>query len=182
MKAQNPHTSSSYGSVSQCLHWLTVFLIFVQIAMGFGFDLLPGAWKESASALHQSLGMATLLVIAFRIFWRLSAVQPQPLAMPKLQQIAAGLTHFALYALCLAMPVCGWLTVSAFGRDTPFFGILSFPPLIEKDRMTAIFLREAHEAGAWILCGLIVLHVGAALYHHIIVKDGILRRMLPTKK
>jgi len=91
---------------------------------------------------------------------------------------ASNLLHLALYVLLLAMPLGGWLILSAAGKNIPFWG-LSLPPLVSPDKGLAEFIEEIHETAGKVGYFLIGLHAAAALYHHYVLKDTVLARMMP---
>lgn len=138
--------------------------------------------REAMKALHFMLGLSVLLLVGLRIYIKFTSVTP--IIMPGLspaQYFAAKLGHFALYALMIAMPVLGWLMLSAAAKPIPFFG-LALPALISENKALAKSLKEIHETIGVIGYYLIGIHVLAALYHHHIRKDNTLTRILPLKK
>ena len=171
-----------YGNISQCLHWLMAFLLAGMLALGFLLDMIPGNWKPAALDLHKSIGITLLGLAALRLWWRLSENQPAPLAsIPAAQAHIAQLMHKLLYALMLAMPLSGWAMTSAFGRPVRFFGII-MPDLVRRDREIGLFFKHLHGYIAYGLLTMIVMHAAAALYHHFILKDEMLNRMLARRK
>jgi len=103
-------------------------------------------------------------------------IQPAP---PKWQNLFAKLMHVALYALMIGMPIMGWLALSAEGRVVSFFG-MHLPQLVNESKSVADWAKELHETGGTIGYFLIGLHAAAALFHHYVVRDNTLRRMLPS--
>jgi cytochrome b561 len=120
-----------------------------------------------------------LVLLVARVIVRLmsaaSHIEPKP---PKWQTIFASWTHVALYAWMVAMPLLGWLTISAEGKMVSFFG-LELPQLISASESVADWTQELHEGGGTVGYFLIGLHAAAALFHHYVVRDNTLRRMLP---
>jgi cytochrome b561 len=102
--------------------------------------------------------------------------------MSQLQQVAATIFHFALYALMFLIPLSGWLMSSAKGFQTVWFGVLPIPDLLPKDKVVGDALKEVHETLNKLLIGVIVVHVIAALKHHFIDKDDVLKKMLPSRR
>ena len=102
--------------------------------------------------------------------------------MPKLLQFAAHAGHALLYVLMLAIPLSGWLMSSAKGFQTVWFGVLPIPDLIAKDKETGDLLANVHLGLNLLFVAVLAGHVGAALKHHFIDKDDILRRMLPQRR
>lgn len=178
------NTHSHYGSLSIALHWLMFLLMAAVYATIELRELFPKGSdpRETLKALHFMLGLSVLLLLALRIYARISA--PSPIIVPApspAQQFAAKLGHLALYGLMLAMPILGWLLLSAAAKPIPFFG-LELPPLIGENKGLAKTLKEIHETIGVIGYYLIAGHVLAALYHHHIEKDNTLARMLPQRK
>src|SRR5690606_4999356 len=117
-----------------------------------------------------------------RLAWRLYAGAPKPEpGTPLWQNLVASATHWAIYALALAMPISGWLYDSASGlRALKFFGLATVPKLVAPNPDIKDTSHAVHEYGAWLLIALILMHAGAALYHHFIQRDRTLLRMLPA--
>lgn len=162
-------------------HWLIALLIFANLALGWYAHGLPNTpWKFELFTWHKSVGLSVLALAAMRLAWRWTQPRPTlPAHMPGWQRHAAGLSHGALYGLMLAVPISGWLLTSYAGVPVRFAGLFSVPALAQANDA----LREAahgwHFALAWSLLGLALLHVGAALYHALILRDRVLRSMLP---
>lgn len=169
-----------YGAVSQFLHWLTALAVLLMLGLGWGREFAPGPWKPFLIETHKSLGLALLALILFRALWRLMSKPPKlPEGTPFHIELAAQIVHAALYTTLVAMPLSGWAMISAMGRDAWFLGFLKLPGLLDKTPSLVPFLKETHEVIAWALVAFVALHIGGALYHQLILKDGLLRRMLP---
>ena len=138
------------------------------------------AIREGLKTWHFMLGLSVLVLVLFRAVVNFIGIapriQPDP---PKWQKILAKLMHLALYALMISMPILGWLTLSAEGKVVPFFG-LQLPALVEASKSVASWAKEFHETGGTIGYFLIGLHAAAGLFHHYLVRDNTLRRMLPN--
>jgi len=177
----HPQGAVRYSTLSIALHWLMLLLIAAVYASMEFRDLFPKGSdaREMMKTWHFMLGLSVLLLAALRILVRLASpapkIVPEP---PRWQDGAARLMHLALYALMLGLPLAGWLILSAAGKPIPFFG-LELPALLAANRDTAHLLKEIHETAANAGYFLIGLHAAAALYHHYIVRDNTLRRMLP---
>jgi cytochrome b561 len=128
-----------------------------------------------------------LLAVLLRILWRLDHRPPPLPAMPPLERAAAEGTHWLLYGLMLVIPLTGWalVSVSPFNLPTVLYGVMPwphlpvFPDLADKAGVEAV-VKLIHGKLAWALTALIALHAAAALRHHFILRDAVLRRMLPT--
>ena len=168
-----------YGSISRCLHWLMAFLILGMLACGLSLSYLPGDVKPEVIEWHKSFGISLLALAAVRLFWRFFNPPPSlPEALRPWVKIASAISHASLYGLMVAIPMAGWLMSSAFSRPVQLFGLTTLPSLIEKNREWGVFFKNWHSQLAYLLVAFIILHVAAALYHHLVCKDDILRRML----
>lgn len=173
--------SPRYTGTAIVLHWLLALLILAALAWGlYMVDLRLSPWKLKAYAWHKWLGVTIFLLVLARLAWRLTH-QPPPLpaTLPAWQRLLAGISHALLYLLMLAMPLTGWLMSSAKGFQTVYFGVLPIPDLLDKNKILGDALASAHATLAWLLIALLALHVAAALKHHFIDRDDVLRRMLP---
>ena len=176
------NTRERWGAVSQAFHWLIVLLILCLAIVGLTMGELPRTpkyfWVYTA---HKSIGITILALMLLRLAWRLYAGAPKPVpGTPRWQAITASVTHWLLYGLALAMPLTGWLYDSASGlRPFRLFGQWEMPKLSGPNEWLAGRMRDAHELLFWTLVLLVVLHAGAALYHHLFRRDATLSRMLP---
>lgn len=169
-----------YTRTAKALHWLLALLIVGMLGMGLYMESLPfSPQKFQLIQLHKSIGITILMLAAARLLWRFTNPAPMfPEHMPLWQKAAAHLTHTALYALMFAMPLSGFLMSDAAGYHPNWFGI-NVPILMAPNPDLAKTLNWAHGMGANLFWALLAAHVGAALFHHVIVKDNTLRRMLP---
>lgn len=178
------NTDARWGWPSMTLHWAIALLILSLLVLGFVIGELPRSPKYFwVYDLHKSLGLTVLALMLIRLGWRLYAGAPRPEpGTPAWQNLAAHVTHWAIYALALAMPISGWLYDSASGlRALKYFGLVTVPKLTAPDPDIKNFSHAVHEYGAWLLIALILMHAGAALYHHFLQRDRTLWRMLPAK-
>lgn len=176
--------SSAYDPVARAAHWVTVLLVAAEYIVG---SVMPSIhWGTPLGTLikwHLALGSSLLLIVLFRIVWRLTHRPPPPPPMPAWQRQLAGVTHFLLYAALILMPLTGWASASA--RDWPVraFGVLRLPALVPYRAHIGFRLGDVHaDVIYWILLGLITMHVGAALYHRFVKRDSVLSRMLPERR
>lgn len=175
------NTAKRYGVISKTLHWLVVALVITQVVLGKIADDLPnGIEKLATLARHKSIGMLILMLALARIAWRLRSPGPRlPVQMPGWQRAAAGASHGLLYLLIVLQPVSGWLMSSTKNYPVSFFGWFQFPDLVGPNETWHERLEEVHEFLAGAIIALAVLHAAAALYHHFVLRDDVLRRMLP---
>ncbi|MDP3776217.1 cytochrome b [Methylotenera sp.] len=175
------NSNTHYGSVSIILHWLMA-LVFIGVYACIELrELYPKGSdpREALKVWHFMLGLSILLLVAVRLYFKVTS--PTPLISPQPKQwqmISAKLGHLALYALMIGMPVLGWFILSAAGKPIPFFG-LELPALVAKNKELASSLKELHETIGVLGYYLIGIHAIAALFHHYILKDNTLTRMLP---
>lgn len=176
-------TLQTYNAISRLLHWLMAFLILLMLALGWSFGFIHGELKPVLVDLHKSIGITILVLFFARLLVRI-ILPPPPLSeeLPVAMKIGAESAHIMLYTLLLILPLSGWMAVSAMGRPPAFFGLFTMPSLTEKNPEIVPLLKSIHENGAIILALLVVIHGGAALYHHFVRKDETLKRMLPKRR
>lgn len=172
---------SRYGGVAITLHWVVALLILGLLGVGLWMtELKASPFKIQVYGWHKAIGLTVLTLAALRLIWRVTHRPPDlPAAIPRWQRLAAGISHWSLYGLMLAMPLTGWLQNSAAGFPLTWFGLFKVPPLIARDRDAFAFWQDVHQALAYTLMALIALHVAAAIKHHFINRDDVLKRMLP---
>lgn len=176
------NTESRYGSLSIGLHWLMLLIAAVYACIELRGNFPKGSdIREGLKTWHFMLGLSILLLVLLRLaahfIGTVPRIEPDP---PKWQSLFAKLIHIALYALMLGMPLLGWLTLSAEGKLVPFFG-LQLQSLVGESKSVAGLAKELHETGGTAGYFLIGLHAAAALFHHYVVRDNTLRRMLPSR-
>ena len=171
-----------YTKTAKALHWLMAILFFGLLALGFYMHDLPlSPEKLKLYSWHKWAGVTAFLLVWLRLFWRVTHRPPAlPISMPKIMQLAAHAGHLLLYVLMIAIPLSGWLMSSAKGFQTVWFGVLPIPDLIGKHKETGDLLQTLHMGLNLIFVAVIAGHIGAALKHHFIDKDDILKRMLPN--
>lgn len=176
------NTPGRWGSVSQSLHWLIALLILGLGVVGLIMGDLPRTPKYFwVYTMHKSLGVTVLALMLVRLGWRLYAGAPKPVpGTPTWQERLANLTHGLLYLLILAVPLSGWIYDSASGlRPFKLFGLMVMPKLTSPDEELSRLSNTAHEWLFWLLIAVVLVHAGAALYHHMFKRDATLARMLP---
>jgi cytochrome b561 len=175
------NTADRWGAISQLLHWSIVVLIGWMAYLGLTMTDLPnGLDKIRTYALHKSLGLTILALVALRLLWRLYAGAPQPVpGTPPWQARIAGLTHAGIYLLLFAIPISGWVLNSAAGFPLQWFGLFNLPKIAASSPALHESAKQAHELLFWLLILMITAHAAAAFYHHLFLGDATLRRMLP---
>jgi cytochrome b561 len=173
------NTDNSYGIVTKVFHWLLFLMLTFSIVAGNFLASMPkGPEKLQAAGMHKSFGAILLMLILMRFVWKLINVTPKdPQGTTAMQAFMAKAMHWALYVLMFAQPLSGIIMSQAAGYPVSFFGLFDFPMFLDKDPSLAKFAHGMHGT-VWILLVLAVIgHVGAALYHHFIKKDEVLKRM-----
>jgi len=170
-----------YSRVAILLHWVAVVLIVAGAGLGLTMTDLPfSPEKLRYYAWHKWIGISVFLVAALRLAWR-GVVPPPPFpeSMPPVQARAANAVHALLYVLMLAIPISGWLYSSATGVSVSYLNLVPLPNLVPKDKALAGALLIVHQALNATLAAAVLVHVGAAVKHQWIDRDGVLSRMLP---
>jgi cytochrome b561 len=173
----------TYDPVARIAHWLTFLLVAAEFAVGWTMpDIGWGTEPTGLIGVHLVLGGSLLLVILFRLFWRLTHRAPPPLmSLPAWQRWSAGATHIALYALLLIVPLTGLASASAREWPVRAFGLITLPAIVAPHAQIGFKLGDLHsDILSWVLVGAIGLHVLAALYHRFVKRDAVLKRMLPS--
>jgi cytochrome b561 len=175
--------SYRYGATARALHWLTVLLVFTMFALGITMVyLLPDGAAALSHRLyntHESLGVVVLVAMLARLAWRWRhPPAPLPDEVPRLFHLAGHANHVLLYVMLLAQPIIGLLADSAEGIRVVWFEAVPLPLLIGKHEALADILSAAHWYGAVLIALLIGAHIGGALFHAVIRRDGVLQRML----
>lgn len=176
--------AAQYTGTAKVLHWLMALLIIGLFALGqYMSDLSMSPRKLQLYSWHKWVGVTVFMLLLVRVGWRITHQPPAlPEQMSKLQRIASHVGHTALYLLMIAIPISGWLMSSAKGYQTVWFGVLPIPDVLGKDKQLGDALAELHGALNGLLMFIVVIHVLAALKHHFIDRDNILRRILPSSK
>ena len=176
-----PAAPGGYSATAKSLHWLVVVLVLAQFVIAW---LMPGIKRDMPANtlvnLHFSFGVLILVVMAIRLVHRL--LHPVPLFMPQSpawERCAAYATHVAFYWILLIGPELGWASASAHGLPVSVFGIVTLPAIAAPKARWALTAGDIHTYMMWALLCLIALHAAAALFHHFVRHDDVLRRMLP---
>jgi cytochrome b561 len=171
--------STTYTPVAKGLHWLMAAMILGLLALGLYMSDLPlSPQKLTLYSWHKWLGVTVFLLVWLRLAWRITHRPPAlPGSMSSSMKLAAHAGHWTLYGLMIAIPLTGWLMSSAKGFQTVWFGVLPIPDLLGRDKELGALLKEVHETLNGLLMLTLAGHVGAALWHHFVLKDDTLRRM-----
>jgi cytochrome b561 len=169
-----------YGGVAKTLHWLVVCLLVLQFPLGWTMPgVAGGQMPESLVRFHLSIGVTILGAMLLRLAWRLSHPPPSAGELPAWQRCAAGAVHGLLYAVLLAAPAAGWAAASSRGWPIVLFGVFPLPRLPGTGSKLAPVAATAHKYLVSVLLGLIGVHILAVLYHAVVRRDDVVKRMLP---
>jgi len=172
---------TTYDGVAIALHWATAFLVIANFALAQTWDWFAKPTRGLMEDTHMSFGVLLTAVIVARIAWRFIPGHQVSSLEAGWQRIASKATHYVLYALLVAEAGLGFAFRWGAGRPMEFFGV-GIPPLIgEIAKPLRRELREFHEWIGWAIIVIALLHAAAALYHHYVLKDRVLKRMLPGR-
>lgn len=172
-------SSTSFVLAARVLHWLMALLILSMLFIGVGMVASVSERHEWLIRIHKPLGIAILILAVVRLIVRLrNPPPPLPADLPAIQKFAAHASHWVLYALMLILPLVGWAMLSAGGYPVMLSESLRLPPIFPVSATAFAILRHAHALLAILLFLTFLAHLGAALYHGLIRRDGVLRSML----
>lgn len=176
-------SSNRYGITAITLHWLLAVAIVGSFGVGlYMADLPVSPQKLKLFNWHKWAGITILALSTLRLLWRLTHRPPADVPMPAWQQRASHIVHGLLYVLFFAVPLAGWAYSSAAGFPVVVFGVLPLPDFVPVSDSLADALKLVHKAFAFALGMLVLGHVGAALKHHVLDRDGLLLRMWPVRQ
>ena len=181
--AKRPAAASGrFDHISITMHWLTVLLMISQFTSAWLHEAVghDSSLAVAILATHRTMGVLSWIIGLVRLVWRnnFAYLPPFPESMPRLQQSIAKANEYGLYALVFLQPITGLGGVLFHGLPFELF-IWQVPVLLEPNPAIRGLFVEAHEFGAKALLALISLHAGAALFHRLALRDGVLQRMLP---
>jgi cytochrome b561 len=170
-----------YDGVAVALHWTTVALVAILLTTGltvaWGYE---GALKNTLYAVHKAVGLLTFFVVAFRLTRRLlRGTPPLPSSVPATVGRVAGVWHRLLYSALLVMPVTGYVYVVAGGYPVEVLNALGVPPLLDKYMPLSKAAEAVHRTLAFVVIALVAGHTAAVVWHDVVRRDGVMRRMLP---
>lgn len=174
----------AYKPLARFFHWATAILVLLTIPVAIAM-LRPGierAVQDPLFLFHKNIGVVILILVAVRLAYRLlNPPPPLPDSVPQLQRLVAEVTHWALYGLLLAMAISGYIRVTAGGFPLEVFDAIGVPRLAPRSDTLAETAKQIHATLRIPLVGLILLHIGAALYHAMVKRDGVFQRMAPRR-
>ena len=172
-------TRSRYDRVAIALHWLTVALVLSLFALGELWGYAHRPLRHYLVVLHMSLGVLLGLTVAARIVWRFIPGHQVKPAVTGLTETLARIVHWLLYVLLAIQSLFGWYVRWSEGEAMSFFGLLIPSPLTPVPPETHHQIQELHGWVGWAIVIVALGHAAAALYHHFVLRDAVLARMLP---
>ncbi len=181
-------SAQRYNGLAMTLHWVIALLIITNIGLAWYFNTLQGAAKGAPIMWHKSIGITVLLLSVLRLAWRLVARPPPlPATARTWERVASGVVYVGFYVIMIGMPLTGWAMSSANpARPIILYGSIHWPQIgaishLPADQAKAVgkSFNQLHGLGAKLAYALIVLHVAAALRHWLLLRDGVMGRMVP---
>lgn len=174
-----PRSSTQFVLAARVLHWLMAAMILSMLFIGVGMVASVSERHEWLIHIHKPLGIAILILAIVRLIvrWR-NPPPPLPADLPAMQKLAAHASHWLLYGLMLMIPLIGWAMLSAGGYPVMLSDSLRLPAIFPVNAAAFAILRHAHAWLAMLLFLTFLAHLGAALYHGLIRRDGVLRSMV----
>jgi cytochrome b561 len=176
--SQSPTVTRTYNLFAKALHWGIALLIFAQFGIAL---LMPEVHKETKPegliAWHVSVGVLILLLVVVRVVWRIARPPVTTGTEAGAQHRIAAITHGLLYLAMFVIPVLGWANANWREWVVGVCSGFSLPSILSHDVAWGHELGDIHGTLAWVMLGLIGLHVAGGLYHQIVLKDDTLKRM-----
>jgi cytochrome b561 len=170
---------TQFTPLSRLLHWLMAVLVLAVLCIGVAM-MASLADYYTLVAIHRPLGIAIFLLVVVRFVNRLvSRVPPFPATMSRAERLAATVLEHSMYGLLFILPLVGWGMLSAARYPLVLYGPLHLPPILPHDIELYSALRKAHTILAYLFILMFLAHLGWVLFHTLVVRDGILRRMVP---
>jgi cytochrome b561 len=172
---------ATFGTTARIIHWIMAVLVILMLAAGLIMTQeIDRSIRNPLFIFHKGTGAVLLLLVAFRIIWRLThPAPPLPRTIPAIQRFAAYATHLGLYVFLVIMVVSGYVRVTTGGFPIELLNALGIPPLLPKADAVAETAKTIHATAKYGLLALIAMHVAAAAYHGLVLRDGVFSRMWP---
>ena len=174
-----------YAVRQRAIHWIMVLLILPMVVAGFVMTQqgLPRAVQNSLFIFHKNIGTLLLVLAVLRLIIRLrNAAPPLPQHLPGWQRRAAAASHGLLYVLICVMPLSGYIRVRAGGFPIEALDRLGVPSLVPRSDTLAQLAKTVHEYGGYALAAVLGLHIAAAFYHALVLRDGTFARIWPIRR
>lgn len=174
-------STDCYSTFTQAMHWLTAIIVLVAFIYGPGGSeaRVYAPVRDFERQLHETLGLSVLALVALRLLWRLVDSRPAPPQLARWMEVTAKAVQATLYLLLFAVPLTAIAGAWLEGHAVTLLGGISIAPLLPKMHDVGATIASIHtwlgDAILWVAG----LHACAGLYHHLILKDGVLKTMLP---
>jgi cytochrome b561 len=174
------NTASRCGGISRTLHWLLAVAIIGMIGFGWWMNHIPvRADRLFYRSIHADVGYFVLLLLVLRVIWRLLNPAPAlPPETPAWERWLARVNQWALDLVAITVTMLGWAHSGAHTPDyASWFGLFRVPQITAPDKVAAQAYEDRHILFAYVLLALVVIHVAAALWHHLVRRDTVVARM-----
>lgn len=181
------HPDGQYNTIAKLFHWTTVGLMAIALPAGFLLKYITerdaNFYKYVGYAIHESAGLTILFVAILRLAWRRMSTPPaSPAHMPVLMRRVSAAVHHALYAMLIIQPLMGFMATNAWGFPmqgaTAYLGLFDLPRFMDASETLGKIFSTIHTIGGYFTAFLLAAHIGGAIFHHAIRRDGTLLRML----
>lgn len=163
------------------LHWLMAAMVLTMIGIGVAMAASLASYHSLVS-VHRPLGILILVLVVFRyVNRRFSTLPPFPPAMSSRERFIATASEMGFYSLLFVEPLVGWGMLSAARYPIVLYGSLHLFPILPHSPVLFALLRKTHTLLAYLLFLMFVAHLGAILFHTLIVRDGLFSRMAPWR-
>jgi cytochrome b561 len=167
-----------FAATSRLLHWLMAVMVLTMLFIGVGMVTSESPRYHLLLSVHKPLGIAILVLVIIRFINRLvNPPPPLPDTIPRWMRLAAKASHVLLYALMFIMPLVGWGMLSAAPYPVVLYGPVHLPPILPQDAALYAWLRQLHTTLAYLFFATFLAHLGAALLHGLIRRDGVFESM-----
>jgi cytochrome b561 len=174
-----PSQRHQFAVFSRLLHWTMAAMILAMLCIGVAMVVSLADYHALVS-IHRPLGIAILILVIVRFVNRqLTTLPPFPATMSRAERLAATASEYTMYGLMLVLPLVGWGMLSAARYPIVLYGSVHLPFILPHDAMLYAVLRKAHTILAYLFFLTFLAHFGAILFHTLIVRDGLLKRMAP---
>ncbi len=171
--------SHQFTMVSRLLHWIMAAMVLTMLGIGVAMVASLADYHLLVS-IHRPLGIAILVLVVIRFVNRLlNPPPPLPATLSRMERLAATASEYTMYGLMFLLPLVGWGMLSAARYPIVLFGSVQLPNILPHNVMLHAILRQAHTVLAYLFFALFLAHLGAILFHTLIVRDGLLKRMVP---
>jgi cytochrome b561 len=174
------NNATHWGLISRLLHWFMAIAIIFMFGLGVTMiNMRLSPVKLEMFMVHKSIGILLLATVTIRILWRLinpAPRHPRSFSKPQRRTVFAG--QLFMYVLMICIPISGWVINSAANFPLQWFGLFEIPPITQPSLSTEEYAKTAHLVLVCTLGAVVVIHIAAALHHHFVQKNDVLKRML----